>query len=194
MGAGVPVGVPSESGRLVGAGERSRHTESRGPCRRACSRMVTLTGTGTPVLTQAVQLCTRTHVHTHTHSLPLWLQVSLPQGGPLPSSAVTQEALPETWTCRLPESTSISSGLDSAATPRGRANTSPPPTAAGPAALVVVFCLGSFCLKCPRGAQGGGTHESKAHGPGGAEDKAMVGWQGQRQAWGHICPLGQGMG
>ena len=46
----------------------------------------------------------------------------------------------------------------------------------------------------PRGAQGGGTHESKAHGPGGAEDKAMVGWQGQRQAWGHICPLGQGMG
>ena len=89
----------------------------------------------------------RTHVHTHTHSLPLWLQVSLPQGGPLPSSAVTQEALPETWTCRLPESTSISSGLDSAATPRGRANTSPPPTAAGPAALVVVFCLGFFCLK-----------------------------------------------
>ena len=147
MGAGVPVGVPSESGRLVGAGDRSRHTKSRGPCRRACSRMVTLTDTGTPVLTQAVQLCTRTHVHTHTHSLPLWLQVSLPQGGPLPSSAVTQEALPETWTCRLPESTSISSGLDSAATPRGRANTSPPPTAAGPAALVVVFCLGSFCLK-----------------------------------------------
>ena len=36
--------------------------------------------------------------------------------------------------------------------------------------------------------------ESKTHGPGGAEDKATLGWQGQRQALGHICPLDQRMG
>lgn len=72
-----------------------------GPADRACSRTDTLTGTQsqtrthlhtrlTCVLTQAVQLCTRSHVDTHTHSLLLRLR-----GGPLPSSAVTQEALPE---------------------------------------------------------------------------------------------------
>ena len=59
----------------------------------ACSRMDTLTGTQSQ---SQAQVCTRTHVDTHTHSLPLQLQISLPQGGALPSSAVTPEALPET--------------------------------------------------------------------------------------------------
>lgn len=94
MGAGVPAGVPSESGRLVGAGDRSRHTESE--CVLTHGHTHRDPVTGTPVLTQAAQLYTRTHVDVHTHSLPLQLQVSLPQGGALPSSAVTPEALPET--------------------------------------------------------------------------------------------------
>lgn len=96
MGAGVPAGVPSESGRLVGAGDRSRHTESECVLTHGHTHRDPVTGTGTPVLTQAAQLYTRTHVDVHTHSLPLQLQVSLPQGGALPSSAVTPEALPET--------------------------------------------------------------------------------------------------
>lgn len=79
-----------------------RGLRAGGPADRACSCTDTLTGTQsqtrarlhtrhTWALTQAVQLCTRSHVDAHTQPAA----AAPGGGGALPSSAVAQEALPE---------------------------------------------------------------------------------------------------